>query len=74
MYHGQLTPASMRVLFDALRFVSQSCEILRSMNTSGEALRGCRILKAAALFWPVTVYSLRWKLEKNNGMTILSVS
>lgn len=61
----------MRVLFDALRFVSQACDILHTAEFTGKEFCGRHILTAAALFWTMTVCTLRWKLEKNNGTCIL---
>lgn len=57
----------MRVLFDGLRFVSQSHEILCMMEIDDRKPNRRRMLTAATLFWVATVCALRWKLESNNG-------
>nr|BAV58215.1 hypothetical protein [Ulva partita] len=65
MYHGQLTPASMRILFDALLLVSQAADILSALDDKcvGTSLKS--LLMAANSFWSVLVAALRWRLEEN---------
>nr|BAV58216.1 hypothetical protein [Ulva partita] len=67
MYHGQLTPASMRILFDALLLVSQAADILSALDDKcvGTSLKS--LLMAANSFWSVLVAALRWRLEENTG-------